>query len=305
MSRFVALGDIHGCSQTLGKLLEILDLRPGDTLLSTGDLSSKGEDSQGVHSLLLNLGDQGVNVIVLLGNHEAMLLAMQRAIGADVNLSAFPESIFRGAEISFLMRGNETWATLKSYGRIGAEDPRYWAFRYDHAEQHFEKVFNQIAKLDWKLPQPHLDLLCRCKTHHIERNCLFVHSGLGLAHLQLPNAQCAIDAQLADDPKSLCWSREGLGQTPAFPELLVHGHTPLCYLHSYVPDTAPWRDDDLVFKSVVHNGMLNLDSGVFLESGHMTAVEVPANGRPSDFTFIRIPRLDPVCKDRLWHLNYA
>ena len=46
MSRFVAVGDIHGCSQTLAKLLEILDLGTGDTLLSTGDLSSKGEDSQ-------------------------------------------------------------------------------------------------------------------------------------------------------------------------------------------------------------------------------------------------------------------
>ena len=115
MSRFVAVGDIHGCSQTLAKLLEILDLGPGDTFLSTGDLSSKGEDSQGVHAQLLSLEEQGVTVIVLLGNHEAMLLAMQRTVGADVNFTALPESLFRGADISFLMRGNETWATLKSY----------------------------------------------------------------------------------------------------------------------------------------------------------------------------------------------
>jgi serine/threonine protein phosphatase 1 len=304
MGRFVAVGDIHGCSQTLAKLLEILDLGPEDTFLSTGDLSSKGEDSRGVHSQLLCLAESGVKVIVLLGNHELMLLAMQRLIGADVNFTAFPESIFRGADISFLMRGNQTWATLKSYGLESADDPEFWAFQYDHPERHFQQVLSRLKSVDWKLPQAHLDFLCRCKTHHIERNCLFVHSGIRPAHLQLDNVHRAIESQLADDARELCWSRDWLGHAPGFNELIVHGHTPLCYLHSYVSDTTPWRDDDLVFKSVVHNGALNLDSGVFLEVGHLTAVEIPESGCPAEFRFIRVPRLDPVCKDRLWHLNY-
>jgi serine/threonine protein phosphatase 1 len=304
MSRFVAVGDIHGCSQTLAKLLEILDLGRGDTFLSTGDLSSKGEDSRSVHTQLLNLEEHGVNVIVLLGNHEVMLLAMQRAVGANVNLEAFPESIFSGADVSFLMRGNETWATLKSYGLECADDPELWAFRYDNPERHFEKASQRLKSVDWKLPQSHLDLLCRCKTHHVERNCLFVHSGIGSAHIRLENVHRAVDAQIEEDAKELCWNRDWLGQTPGFPELIVHGHTPLCYLYSYISDTNPWRDDDLVFKSVVHNGALNLDSGVFLEAGHLTAVEIPENGCPSELRFIRVPRMDPVCKDRLWHLNY-
>ena len=171
MSRFVAVGDIHGCSQTLAKLLEILELGTGDTLLSTGDLSSKGEDSRGVHDQLLRLEAQGVNLIVLLGNHELMLLAMQRLVGANVNFTAFPESMFRGADVSFLMRSNETWATLKSYGLECAEDPDFWAFRSDNPDRHFEKISQRLNSVDWKLPQTHLDLLCRCKTHHIERNC--------------------------------------------------------------------------------------------------------------------------------------
>ncbi len=304
MRRFVAVGDIHGCSQTLAKLLEILDLGPGDTLLSTGDLSSKGEDSQGVHSQLLSLEQRGVNLIVLLGNHELMLLAMQRLVGANVNLTAFPESLFRGADVSFLMRDNETWATLKSYGLEGANDPDLWAFRHDNPQRHFESVSQRLKSVNWKLPQPHLDLLCRCKTHHVERNCFFVHSGIRPAHLQVEDVHRAVNSQLEEDARELCWNREWLGHTPAFPELVVHGHTPLSYLHSYVSDTTPWRDDDLVFKSVVHNGTLNLDSGVFLEAGHLTAVEIPANGCPSEFDFIRVPRLDPVCKDRLWHLNH-
>ena len=304
MSRFVAVGDIHGCSQTLAKLLEILDLGTGDTLLSTGDLSSKGEDSRGVHTQLLSLEEHGVNLIVLLGNHEVMLLAMQRMVGANVNLTAFPESIFRGAEVSFLMRSNETWATLKSYGLESAEDPEFWSFRYDNPEWHFEKVSQRLNRVDWKLPQPHLDLLSRCKTHHIERNCFFVHSGIRPANIRMDNVHRAVASQIEEDARELCWNRDWLGQTPGFPELIVHGHTPLSYLYSFISDTSPWRDDDLVFKSVVQNGALNLDSGVFLEAGHLTAVEIPENGSPSEFHFIRVPRLDPVCKDRLWYLNH-
>lgn len=298
------MGDIHGCSQTLAKLLGILQLRPGDTLLSTGDLSSKGEDSQGVHTQLLSLEEGGVNLIVLLGNHEAMLLAMQKMIGANVDLTAFPESIFRGAHVNFLMRSNETWATLKSYGLEMAEDPGFWAFRGDDAARHFEDVAHRLSSVEWKLPQSHLDLLCRCKTHHIERNCLFVHSGLQPAHLRIPDVKRAVDAQLDDDARALCWNRDWLGQSPGFPEVVVHGHTPLCYLHSWISNTNPWRDSDLIFKSVVHNGALNLDSGVFLETGHLTAVEIPEDGCPSEFRFIRVPRIDPVSKDRLWYKNY-
>ncbi len=244
MSRFVAVGDIHGCSQTLAKLLEILDLGTGDTLLSTGDLSSKGEDSCGVHTQLLSLEEHGVNLIVLLGNHEVMLLAMQRMVGANVNLTAFPESIFRGADVSFLMRSNETWATLKSYGLENAEDPKYWAFQYDNPDRHFEKVLESLSRVDWKLPQPHLDLLCRCRTHHIERNCFFVHSGIRPANLRMENVHRAVESQIEEDASDLCWNRDWLGQTPGFPELIVHGHTPLCYLYSFISDTsslARWR----------------------------------------------------------------
>lgn len=304
MSRFVAVGDIHGCSQTLEKLLEILDLGPGDTFLSTGDLSSKGEDSQGVHSQLLSLEERGVKLIVLLGNHELMLLAMQQLVGADVDLTAFPEQIFDRAMVSFLVRSNETWATLKSYNLPGADDPEFWAFRADRPDVHFEKVEPKLKELDWQLPQEHLDLLCRCKTHHVERKCLFVHAGLNPTYLQMDDVQQAVVAQIEVDAKELCWNRSWLGATPGFPELIVHGHTPLSFLHSYISDTSPWRDRDLLFKSVVQQGALNLDSGAFLEAGHLTAVEIPEDGCWEGLEFIRVARIDPVCKDRLWHLEY-
>ncbi len=304
MNRLVAVGDIHGCSRTLATLLEIVDLEPGDTFLTTGDLSSKGENSRGVHSQLLELEERGVNVIVLLGNHELMLLAIQRLIGANVDLAKFPESLFQGADVSFLVRDNETWATLKSYDLEGADDPLLWAFRYTDPQRHFENVAETLPSMDWRLPQSHLDLLSRCKTHHVERNCLFLHAGMLPKFLQMESAQLAVDGQLNEDAKAICWNRKWLGQSPSFPELIIHGHTPLPYLHAYVSDTSPWRDEDLVFKSVVHNGALNLDSGVFLEAGHLTAVEIPEDGHPSNFEFIRVARQDPVCKDRLWHINF-
>ena len=304
MNRFVAVGDIHGCSQTFAKLLEMIELEPGDTLLSTGDLSSKGEDSRGVHDQLLALQERGVNLVLLLGNHELMLLAMQRHIGADIDLDRFPAALFDGAVINFLARDNETWATLKSYGLDGAEDSQWWAFRYTDSQKHFERVAPMLATLNWKLPQAHLDLLSQCKTHHIERNCLFVHAGILPKYLKLNDARQAVDSQLADDAKAICWNRDWLGQRPGFSQLVVHGHTPLPYLHSCLADTSPWRDEDLVFKSVVHNGALNLDSGVFLEAGHLTAVEIPDDGDPEKLEFIRVARNDPVCKDRLWHFNF-
>ncbi|MCR9118394.1 MAG: metallophosphoesterase [bacterium] len=304
MSRFVAVGDIHGCGQTLAKLLEILQLTPGDTLLSIGDLSSKGDDSKGVHDQLLALEERGINLILLLGNHEVMLLAMQRFLGANVSLGTLPDSIFRGAEISFLMRDNETWATLKSYGIEEADDPQFWAFRHDDPRRHFNRISQRLSRVNWGLPQAHLNLLSRCKSHHVERNCLFVHAGLGPAHVGNCNVKLAISSQRKEDPRAFFWNRDWLGTKPGFPELIVHGHTPLPYLHSFISDTTPWRDDNLVFKSVVHNGALNLDSGAFLDVGHLTAVEIPENGDPSEFRFIRVPRLDPVCKDWLWHQNY-
>ena len=214
MSRFIAVGDIHGCSQTLARLLEILDLRPGDTLLSTGDLSSKGEDSRGVHTQLLDIEKSAVRVIVLLGNHEVMLLAMQRTVGANVDLSAFPESMFHDADVSFLMRSNETWATLRSYGLGVADDPESWAFQSRDPRRHFEKVTQRLSPADWLLPQSHLDFLCRCRTHHIERNCLFVHSGIQPAYLSMDNVYHAVETQLRHDAKQLCWNRDWLGQAP-------------------------------------------------------------------------------------------
>ena len=304
MGRLVAVGDIHGCAETFRLLLDRLSLCVGDTLLTIGDLSSKGFDSRGVHQELIDLEDRGINVVALIGNHEVMLLGLQRFIGADVDLSRFSDAIFHEAEISFMLRRNGGWATLKSYGFEHADTQRFWAFDKDDPRIHFDKIAGELSQLNWHLPQDHLDFLCRCQLHHLERNCLFVHAGMHPEMLSLSDARSAVARQLKENPKDLCWNREWLGQRPGFRELLVHGHTPLPYLYLQFESTDPWKDDDLVFQSVVHQGALNLDSGAFLETGHLTAVDIPEDGEPQQLQFVRVPRVDPVEKDRLWYVNH-
>lgn len=303
MVRLVAVGDVHGCSQTLTALLERIALEPGDTLLTIGDLSAKGIDSCGVHQQLIELQRRGVELIPLVGNHELMLLAMQRFLGVELDLPQIPDAMLQHGEVEFFIRANGAWATLKSYGFDRIDERLLWAFGADHPRRHFENVAHQIRQQDWVLPQSHLDLLAQCKTHHLARNCLFVHAGIHPDFLTHSRAAEAVRAQLNAGGRDLCWNREWLGMTPNFPELIVHGHTPLSCLFSRLEDTGPWKDDSLVFKSVIHAGALNLDSGVFLDAGHLTAVEVPEDGDWQSLRFIRVPRLDPVEKDNLWYVN--
>jgi serine/threonine protein phosphatase 1 len=72
--RFV-VGDIHGCSKTLRKMVEeVLQLKPEDTLYLLGDYVDRGPDSVGVLDYLLHLRDSGFDIRPIKGNHEYMLL---------------------------------------------------------------------------------------------------------------------------------------------------------------------------------------------------------------------------------------
>lgn len=66
------IGDIHGCSRTLARLLARLPLRAGrDRLLLTGDLVNRGPDSLGVLRWAM---EQGSELVCVLGNHDLQLL---------------------------------------------------------------------------------------------------------------------------------------------------------------------------------------------------------------------------------------
>ena len=69
------IGDIHGCSQTLRKLIED-KIQPGrkDQLIFVGDYVDRGPDSKGVIAYLMELRLMGYNLAMLKGNHEDMML---------------------------------------------------------------------------------------------------------------------------------------------------------------------------------------------------------------------------------------
>jgi serine/threonine protein phosphatase 1 len=72
MARY-AIGDVHGCVNSLIKLIEVqLKLTKDDTLYFLGDLVNKGPDSRGVIDYIFRLIKEKYNVICLRGNHDQM-----------------------------------------------------------------------------------------------------------------------------------------------------------------------------------------------------------------------------------------
>jgi serine/threonine protein phosphatase 1 len=71
--RIVAIGDIHGCAAALQAILKAVKPRPQDTLVVLGDFIDIGPDSRAVIELLMGL-NQRTQLVMLLGNHEEMLL---------------------------------------------------------------------------------------------------------------------------------------------------------------------------------------------------------------------------------------
>lgn len=73
MSRLLAIGDIHGCSQTLETLLESVALRDDDHLVFLGDYVDRGPDSRGVIERLIELSKRP-HFVALRGNHDDWML---------------------------------------------------------------------------------------------------------------------------------------------------------------------------------------------------------------------------------------
>jgi hypothetical protein len=67
--RTIVVGDVHGCSGELERLLELVRYEEGDDLLFLGDLLSRGPDPLGVLSVVRRTRARGV-----LGNHDDVLL---------------------------------------------------------------------------------------------------------------------------------------------------------------------------------------------------------------------------------------
>jgi serine/threonine protein phosphatase 1 len=79
LSQTYAIGDVHGCLDQLQRLVELCERDAGAQKIKfvfLGDYIDRGPDSRGVVEFLIDLQTWSPDEIVcLMGNHEAMLLA--------------------------------------------------------------------------------------------------------------------------------------------------------------------------------------------------------------------------------------
>lgn len=107
----IAIGDIHGCAETLDVLLDQLDPSTEDTLVFVGDYIDRGPDSKRVIDRLLELRTTH-DCVFLRGNHERFML----------------DYIEEGSLNLWSMNGG--MATIRSYQRDGASVE----FPHEHVE---------------------------------------------------------------------------------------------------------------------------------------------------------------------------
>ena len=153
--RLVAIADIHGAYAELVELLQVAELvdQQGNwiggtaTLVQTGDMLDRGLDVRKVMDLLRKLQDQaaevGGEVVVLLGNHEAMnLLGFRR----DINTKAYATFADEDSERRVRAESKQYGKWLKQRARARKEKaPRYQfeerrAFSERHPPGYFEYV---------------------------------------------------------------------------------------------------------------------------------------------------------------------
>ena len=112
--RIFAIGDIHGCFDSLKVLVENkIKLKKSDKLILLGDYIDRGDKSKEVIDYIIKRQEQGFDIVPLMGNHESLLLD---ASESEKNVSKWIQN-----------GGNET---LKSFGiaSINNLDSRYLKF---------------------------------------------------------------------------------------------------------------------------------------------------------------------------------
>ena len=140
--KIFAVGDIHGSYDKLTRLMERLPYDPErDTLVFLGDYIDRGPRSKDVINYLYQLRNQVKHLIMLIGNHEYMMLEYQRT--GDPSLLP-------------LLRHIGLDATLDSYG---ADNP-------------------QALLEKWTFPDEHLELLEKLLPYWETEDYIFVHAGL-------------------------------------------------------------------------------------------------------------------------------
>lgn len=137
-----AIGDIHGQSDLLARLLTLLPRSPGDQTVFLGDYIDRGPDSRGVVLQVLEEVEQGA--IALWGNHEDMAAAAY-GISSPGQIPAE-----RAAE-TWLIPRNGGPTTLQSFG---TEYP-------GPCPEPLSRLF-PLLKTHWVDPDTHVEFVHAC-----------------------------------------------------------------------------------------------------------------------------------------------
>lgn len=191
-ARAYAIGDVHGRLDLLTDLLAKIEADnagrpPAKTwLVMLGDLIDRGPESRGVIDLFLKRPPNFGRLVLLMGNHEEMMLR---------GLSGEPEVI-----PNWLKYGGMECA--ESYGvpteRIAGHNPQFMEAEIKHA-----------------VPQEHLDFLRSFHDSFRFGDYLFVHAGI--------RPGIPLEEQ---DHKDLRWIRDDfLECREEHGMVVVHGHT--------------------------------------------------------------------------------
>ncbi len=184
------IGDIHGESELLARLLEALGDR---ALVVLGDLGDRGPDTRGVLDRLAARGACGV-----LGNHDLWLRGWARGSGFD----PFALSEAMGGE-----------ATLASYGVVGRE-PDVVAGQGHRVPGAHRELLDRLGVV--------MDLQVG------DQAWWLIHAGLAPTLVRPWMVRTQVVPFLAStNPLPLLWSKTDPAEVPAMERPILMGHVPL------------------------------------------------------------------------------
>jgi serine/threonine protein phosphatase 1 len=159
--RYLAVGDIHGCSKALTTLAAFVPFQSDDLIVTLGDYVNRGPDTRGVVNWLINFGCEA-NLIALRGNHEVMMLQARDHAGSyhdwieaggNSTLASYSSATSRG---SLTDVPNEHWKFLVATRRYFETESHF--FVHANAYPDFEMAEQPDFMLYWEKfddPAPH------------------------------------------------------------------------------------------------------------------------------------------------------
>lgn len=113
--RICIIGDVHGMTDMLRALLQKLDLQPGETLISLGDLVDKGPDPAGTVRYLRELKAQAeVEFVLIKANHEDRHLRYRRNLTLRPKVAGQQAESFSRLPELMAALSEEDWAFLET-----------------------------------------------------------------------------------------------------------------------------------------------------------------------------------------------